>query len=100
MDNNKRMSDLLGVPYRDWTTSDGKIELLRCLMKREDWPEFIKTVGNIKCHIPATNKRIKDRPLNEITVWGIAVVRVDLILDTTGLLVKAAIEWMEKEKDE
>uniref|UniRef100_A0A6M3JCU7 Uncharacterized protein n=1 Tax=viral metagenome TaxID=1070528 RepID=A0A6M3JCU7_9ZZZZ len=80
MNINERLSELLGVPERDWTSSDGKIELLRTLIKREDWPAFVNTIGSQYINIYHYNTRAVD---------------VDIILDTTGKLRDAAIEWLE-----
>jgi hypothetical protein len=64
----------------DFTTDSGKIELLRLMMKREDWERF---KFQIECqgydHIPGN------------------CVKLNLILDTTGLLAQAAVEWLRKE---
>jgi hypothetical protein len=61
----------------DFTSSDGKIELLRLMFAREDWIDF------------------RDQ---YITVYGDAVP-VDLLLDTTGLLAQAAVEWLTAQKE-
>ena len=85
-------------PKPDFTSDAGKVQLLREMMKREDFDIFIKTVGSIKCCVSATYTRADAPPITEVCVWGMPVVRVDLILDTTGQLAKAAIEHLEKEE--
>jgi len=59
----------------DFTTDPGKIELLRLMMKRDDWPKFAHYVGTHNGAFP-----------------------LDLITDTTGRLAQAAVEWLRKER--
>jgi hypothetical protein len=58
----------------DFTTDSGKIELLRLMQKREDWPKFAHYVGTHNGAFP-----------------------LDLMTDTTGRLAQAALEWLRKE---
>jgi hypothetical protein len=59
----------------DFTTDPGKVELLRLMMQREDWRNF------------------RD---GYLCVHG-DYIPCKLITDTTGLLLKAAVEWMESQ---
>jgi hypothetical protein len=71
------------LPNPDFTSSDGKIELLRLMMEREDWPEFADSMcfsvgqcaGPTKFYIP-----------------------IDLMTDTTGLLAQAARDYLRRER--
>jgi len=84
-DINRELAELLGMfvgEYKlstpnipDFTTDSGKIELLRLMMKRDDWPKFAHYVGTHNGAFP-----------------------LDLITDTTGLLAQAAVEWLRKER--
>jgi len=95
MDMNKRFAELAGVSCHVWETKgmDGKMyshrqpnyaaeirEVLKVMRAREDWSLFAPTVGR----------------------WDGSTaeyfVRDDYILDTTGKLRDAAIEWMEAHK--
>ena len=63
----------------DFTTDSGKVELLREMMKRDDWEEFYMYVG-----------------CQRLLPYGFPPV---LIIDTSGLLLNAAWEWLkEREK--
>jgi hypothetical protein len=102
MDINKELAELLGLCWHEnaiqplysnvrfacskcgsndynpnFTSDSGKIELLRLMFAREDWIDF------------------RDQ---YITVYGDAVP-VDLLLDTTGLLAQAAVEWLTAQKE-
>ena len=60
--------------------------VLREMMKRDDWNDFYKWASD--------HKQILD-----YNSQGTVFIRLRYILDTTeGLLVKAGIEWMEKEE--
>ena len=61
-------------------TADPRL-VLREMMKREDWPEFITALSGINTCIN-----------------GHYFIRVDLILDTTGKLRDNVIEFLRKEK--
>jgi hypothetical protein len=67
----------------DFTTDSGKIELLRLMMKREDWSKFLFTINKVA----------------GITVWGQNFIFVRYITDTTGLLAQAAVEWLTAQKE-
>jgi hypothetical protein len=62
----------------DFTSDSGKIELLRLMMKREDWPEF--------CGLWAGCE-----------MMGNFYIHIDYITDTTGRLAQAAVEFLRKE---
>jgi hypothetical protein len=66
----------------DFASDPGKIELLRLMMKREDWSKFLFTINKIA----------------GITVWGQNFIFVRYITDTTGLLARAAVEFLRREK--
>lgn len=73
------------------------LAVLRVMRAREDWPKFLKMIGSNKCHVPVEYKEIpKGQWLDEMVVYGMEVVRIDLLLDNTGRLRDAAIEWLEK----
>jgi hypothetical protein len=71
------------IPVYDFGSDSGKIELLRLMMKREDWPEFISTVGKYSI--------ISGEPEEPFDPW----IRLDYILDTTGLLAQAARDFLK-----
>lgn len=52
------------------------------MMKREDWKEFVETAGVWS---------------NRTTGMMSEHILIDYILNTTGLLVTAAVEWLERE---
>ena len=94
---NRRFTELCGIsPYRcvsgegDGVGKERKdfiahpTFVLREMMKREDWLLFAKTYFHWQTY-DKINYNI-DIPLK-------------YILDTTGLLVKAAIEWLEKQEE-
>jgi hypothetical protein len=106
MDINRELAELLGVLHEvvidrdfpnalcacgatgclkitpDFTSDPGKIELLRLMMKREDWSKFLFTINKIA----------------GITVWGQNFIFVRYITDTTGLLAQVAVEFLRREK--
>ncbi len=59
------------------------LALLRLMREREDWPEFIDTVGMY-------GKGLYPPPH----------IRVDLILDTTGNLLEAVWEWLKQNEND
>jgi hypothetical protein len=63
--------------YPDFV-SDPRL-VLREMMKREDWPEFAESLR---------------QHADKIGIGSMEYI-IDLLLDQTGLLVKAAITWME-----
>jgi hypothetical protein len=65
----------------NFTSDSGKIELLRLMMKREDWSKFLFTINKIA----------------GITVWGQNFIFVRYITDTTGLLAQTAVEFLRRE---
>jgi hypothetical protein len=104
-DINKELAGLLGIPRHrtgkagycevcghhscfkhnpDFISDAGKIELLRLMMKREDWPEFCNSIG----HSYATKK---------IPSSAYYYIWMVYILDTTGRLAQAAVEFLRKE---
>jgi hypothetical protein len=85
MNNNEELSKLLGLDeVINFESDSGKIELLRLMMKREDWSKFLFTINKIA----------------GITVWGQNFIFVRYITDTTGLLARAAMEWLTAQKGE
>jgi len=98
---NQRFAKLCGIPCHSWETKgiDGKTYVhtdpdfcadprlvLREMMKREDWKNFHRTL---------VGAMIWDE---EREIYGIFAIAVDYILDETGLLCKAACDFMEKEE--
>lgn len=65
--------------------SDPRV-VLREIRKREDWIEFISSL-------------CKGKTLVYQTYSG-TFIMIDYILDTTGLLAKAALEWLREARDE
>jgi hypothetical protein len=103
MDKNRELAELLGLCWHenaiqplysnirfacskcgsmdynpDFTTDPGKIELLRLMMKREDWWDFCNTIGRAVPGFTTVN----------------CFIDVDLITNTTGLLAQAAREFL------
>jgi hypothetical protein len=64
----------------DFTSDPGKIELLRLMMKREDWPQFHLSLFRETAH-----GRMND------------FIPIRFITDTTGLLAQAAVEFLRRE---
>lgn len=104
MDANRRFSELAGI----CKTCDDKVctldpdcctdytdprEVLRVMMEREDWPEFVEKIG-ITYY---TRETWGGNPDTAFDKEHYAIV-LDLILDTTGRLRDMAIEWMEGRK--
>ena len=69
----------------DFTTDSGKVELLRLMRKREDWRAFICYL----IHVASWNPEDWESSHHHL---------IETITDTTGLLPKAAVEWMEGRK--
>jgi 50S ribosomal subunit-associated GTPase HflX len=69
----------------NFTTDSGKIELLRLMMKRENADDCIQTQDFLETIGKSGILNIED------------MVRVDLILDTTGLLAQTAVEFLRRE---
>jgi hypothetical protein len=65
----------------DFTTDPGKIELLRLMMERNEDSDFLKFATE-----------------NQQT-YALYVLQ-DLIVDTTGRLAQAALEWLTAQKEE
>jgi hypothetical protein len=65
-------------------------EVLKVMMKRADWPRFAQSIGCIVYDI-----RFAQSFEVESCKWTIPV---DYITDETGLLCKAACEWLEGRK--
>jgi hypothetical protein len=65
----------------DFTSSDGKIELLRLMKEMDNWGEFLLDNGAISKH---------GRHLD--------CIQIDLITNTTGLLAQAAVEFLRRGK--
>jgi hypothetical protein len=65
----------------DFTSSDGKIELLRLMKEMDNWGEFLLDNGAISKY---------GRHLD--------CIQIDLITDTTGLLAQAAVEFLRRGK--
>jgi hypothetical protein len=97
-DLNRELAELLGVPHYSWKTKgmDGKDYIhsdpdfisdprlvLREMRKRKDWDEFFAYLLPVGYNLSYRES---------------AYVLVDYITDTTGLLAKAAVEWLRKEK--
>ena len=75
--------DLRFIDNPDYTSDPGKIQLLREMQKREDFPLFMARLMYMGDNIEAID-------------WD-NNIDVDLILDITGKLAKEAIEFMRKE---
>jgi len=69
----------------DFTTDAGKVELLRLIRKQKDWYYFVKQMDI---------GLVRRNPIGE----RFTLLNTEYILDTTGLLLKAAVEWMEGRK--
>ena len=77
---NKRFAELCSCPISDFISSPTLV--LKEMMRREDWPEFSKVSGFWNVPFQARTKYF---------------INVDYILDETeGLLLKAAIEFLER----
>jgi hypothetical protein len=96
MDKNKQLCELLGIQWYDlagpgvydnpdFTTDAGKVELLRLIRKQKDWYYFVKQMDI---------GLVRRNPIGE----RFTLLNTEYILDTTGLLLKAAVEWMEGRK--
>jgi hypothetical protein len=89
MDKNRELAELLGLCWHeydqwsntDFTTDPGKIELLRLMMERNEDSDFLKFATE-----------------NQQT-YALYVLQ-DLIVDTTGRLAQAALEWLTAQKEE
>ena len=77
----------------DFTTDPGKIELLRLMMKREDWVQFAKAIGGIPYDLKFDPKTI------ELLFCRWSIPLDNYITDTTGLLAQAAVEWLTAQKE-
>jgi hypothetical protein len=76
-------------PNPDFTTDPGKIELLRLMEKRADWPEFLWFLWDKEgIQIGVVYKAF-------ISNKGIPHI---YITDTTGRLAQAAVEFLRREK--
>ncbi len=60
--------------------------VLREMAKKEEWPDFCWEINRRRNH------------QNYLNLEQVLTVDIDYVLDTTGLLVKAAIEFMEEEE--
>ena len=67
------------VSNPDFTSDSGKVELLRLMRKRTDFDDFLRSLTGGICG-----------PEREILAT--------YIIDTTGLLLKAAVEFLEERK--
>jgi hypothetical protein len=65
----------------DFTSDSGKIELLRLMMKREDWPEFL--------HFVWFKSVYYYNPTSILKAYS------NLMTDTTGLLAQAARDFLK-----
>ena len=106
MDKNRELAELLGLCWHEWdnpvlhgqmyqcvlcgivadipwhpdyTSDAGKVQLLREMEKREDWLSFLNKVG-----LGGSYRR-------RFSIY------IEYILDTTGKLRYAVIEWLKKE---
>ena len=66
----------------DFTTDSSKGELLRLMMKREDCPDFVETIGYISAGGYGRNQ--------------VSFIRLDYITDTTGKLLTDVYEWLKE----
>ena len=86
MENNQRFAELAGIRWHKQVQSNPDFtdarEVLRVMMKREDWGKFL---SHVYCDIYKTS---------ECSVESIIL----LVLDTTGKLRDLAIKWMEEQK--
>jgi hypothetical protein len=69
--------------YRDYSSDDGKVQLLRLMMERKDWTSFNVFLG---CRVHDSGS-VDDN-----------FVDVSYITDTSGKLRDACLEWLRKEK--
>jgi hypothetical protein len=84
-----KKANIYGDEYPDFTTDSGKIELLRLMEKRADWPEFLWFLWDKEgIQIGVVYKAF-------ISNKGIPHI---YITDTTGLLAKVAVEFLRREK--
>jgi hypothetical protein len=74
------------LPNPDFTSSDGKIELLRLMMKRKDKDDFLKHLLMWDEYDPV------------IYVGSVEDYIIEPILDTTGRLAQAAVDYLRREK--
>ena len=85
MENNQRFAELAGICWHKQVQSNPDFndarEVLRVMMKREDWSKFL---SHVYCDIYKTS---------ECSVESIIL----LVLDTTGKLRDLAIKWMEEQ---
>jgi hypothetical protein len=106
MDKNRELAELLGLCWHehheswrykkgmsrcwkcssqehnpDYSTDSGKVELLRLMMKREDWDEFCASVFGKRFYVKCL--------MSDVIKY--------YITDTTGRLAQAALEWLRKE---
>jgi hypothetical protein len=71
-----------GIKQPDFISSDGKIELLRLMKEMDGWGEFLLDNGAISKY---------GRHLD--------CIQIDLLTDTTGILAKSALEFLQKQGD-
>ena len=101
-DINRELAELLGdrysghsapdgsfvhTSYRNYASDSGKIELLRLMMKRDDWGDFLGTIGFCRVVTGHGDKIFSD------------MIHVSYLLDTTGLLAQAAVEWLTAQRE-
>jgi hypothetical protein len=80
LEKSREFAERCGIPR--FAPSD-PVLVLREMMKREDWPVFIKRIG----------ARIEDRYTGQPPV---DFVRVYYMTDTTGLLAQEAVEFLRR----
>lgn len=89
----QKFAELTGCNVKEWNgkyydeidfCADPRL-VLEVMMKREDWHNFISLVGKYSI-------LSGDDPGEPFDPW----VRLDYILDTTGLLALKGIAWMER----
>jgi hypothetical protein len=115
MDQNRKFSEMNGICWHEradgWLASPCKVcgnvgdkhpdfsfahEVLKVVMKREDWQEFRSFVGSDRVH-----KRVKSTRVDvldqDVTIFGVDVIHIDLIT-TPGKLRDAWSEWRENKQ--
>ena len=78
----------------DFTTDSGAVLLLRELMKREDWQDFLSIIGSDTTYLKAEVK--SDSVNKHFLVYGVESIQLAYIT-TPGALLDAVVEWMRRE---
>lgn len=75
----------------DFTTDAGAVKLLRLLMQREDWPEFMRRLNTM-----LRPEGMKDL---DILLEDVVTSLFRQYITTPGLLAKKAAEWFSHRKE-